>query len=219
MIRLFVFDLDGTLVDSVRDLADSLNELGQQCGGSPLPLDVIGRMVGEGAATLVARYFAAAGLTQPADALERFLAIYDTRLLHHTRAYPGMTETVSQLASRASLAVLTNKPLDATRRVLDGLRLSPFFEPDAIIGGDGPLPRKPDPAGMLRLCERAGVAAPDAMLIGDSFIDWQTAQNAGTQICLARYGFGFREFPTDQLRGGERLIDAPGDLLTLSSAI
>ena len=218
MIRLFVFDLDGTLVDSVRDLADSLNELGQQCGGSPLPLEVISRMVGEGAATLVARYFAAAGVAQPADALERFLAIYDTRLLNHTRAYPGMTETVGALASRASLAVLTNKPLDATLRVLDGLNLSPFFEPDAIIGGDGPLPRKPDPAGMLALCERAGVAAADAMLIGDSLIDWQTAQNAGTQICLARYGFGFREFPTDRLRGGERLIDSPGDLLALASA-
>jgi phosphoglycolate phosphatase len=214
VIRLVAFDLDGTLVDSLRDLADSANALVVECGGTPLSIEAIGRMVGEGAATLVARFFAGAGIEKPADALGRFLAIYDTKLLDYTRAYPGMPETIAALAPRASLAVLTNKPLDATRRILDGLQLSTFFESEAVIGGDGPR-RKPDPAGLLQLCARVNVPPADAILVGDSLVDWETARNAGAQICLARYGFGFWEFPKDRLDGRERLIDAPGDLLTL----
>src|SRR5262249_10904724 len=115
---------------------------------------------------------------------------------------------------RMPLAVLTNKPLDATRRILDGLGLTKFFSA-GIFGGDGPLPRKPDPIGMLTLCERAGVATADAVLVGGSFIDWQTARNAGAGICLARYGFGFREFPQEKLNAGEQLIDTPAGILSL----
>jgi phosphoglycolate phosphatase len=215
VIRLVAFDLDGTLVDSLRDLADAANELVAQGGGTPLPVDAVGRMVGEGAATLVARVFAGAGLAKPADALERFLAIYDTRLLNHTRAYDGMRETIAGLLPRASLAVLTNKPLDATRRILEGLELSAFFDTAAVLGGDGPLPRKPDPSGLLQLCARVEVPPADAMLVGDSLVDWETARAAGTEICLARYGFGFREFPRDRLSGRENLIDSPRELLTL----
>ena len=215
MIRLFIFDLDGTLVDSLRDLADSANELLVSCGGAPLAVDAVGRMVGEGAATLVARVFAAGGVEEPSDALDRFLAVYDTKLLDYTRPYDGMLDAIAGLAARASMAVLTNKPLDATRRILDGLKLSGFFEADAVLGGDGPLPRKPDPAGLHQLCDRFTVAPADAMMVGDSLVDWQTARNAGSQICLARYGFGFREFPKDLLDGRERQIDAPSELLTL----
>ena len=215
MIRLFVFDLDGTLVDSLRDLSDSANELLVSCGGAPLEMSAVGRMVGEGAATLVARAFAAAGLPTPADALERFLAIYDTRLLNHTRAYEGMPDVIAKLGAHASLAVLTNKPIQGTRRILDGLNLSRFFDAGAVLGGDGPHPRKPDPTALRTLCARANTAESDAMLVGDSLVDWETARNAGTQICLARYGFGYREFPKDKLDGRERVIDAPADLLAL----
>ena len=212
---MFVFDLDGTLVDSLRDLADSANELIVSLGGAPLAVDAVGRMVGEGAATLVARVFAAAGIEKPADALDRFLAIYDTKLLNHTRAYAGIPEAIASLSARASLAVLTNKPLDATRRILDGLKLSAFFDAASVLGGDGPLPRKPDPAGLQQLCARVNVAHADAIMVGDSLVDWQTARNAGTQVCLARYGFGFLEFPKDRLDGRESLIDTPADLLAL----
>jgi len=215
VIGLFVFDLDGTLVDSLRDLSDSANELLVSCGGAPLETAAVGRMVGEGAGTLVARVFAAAGIEKPADALDRFLEIYDTRLLNHTRPYDGMPGVIAALGARASLGVLTNKPIDATRRILDGLNLSRYFDANAVLGGDGPLPRKPDPAGMQALCDRAKVANADAMLVGDSLVDWETARHAGAQICLARYGFGFQEFPKERLDGRERLIDAPGDLLRL----
>jgi len=215
VIRLFVFDLDGTLVDSLRDLADSANELLVSCGGAPIETAAVGRMVGEGAATLVARVFAAAGVAKPADALERFLAIYDTKLLDHTRAYEGMPDALAAIADRASLAVLTNKPLMATRRILDGLNLSRFFETGSVLGGDGPLARKPDPAALRTLFMRANVDESDTMLVGDSMIDWETAKNARTGICLARYGFGFRDFPQERLNGRELLIDSPAGLLTL----
>ena len=211
---LYVFDLDGTLVDSRRDLADSANALLEECGGAALPEERIGRMVGEGAAVLVSRVFAAAGLPLPPDALPRFLAHYDRRLLDHTRPYAGMLETLDTLRRRAPMAVLTNKPLAATRRILDGVGLAPFFG-DAVVGGDGPLPRKPEPAGLLHLASAAGVASASTLLVGDSAIDWETARRASSRICLARYGFGFQTVPLEQIRPDDAVIDAPGDLIRL----
>jgi phosphoglycolate phosphatase len=216
VIRLVVFDLDGTLVDSLRDLADSANELLASYGVAPLEMSAIGAMVGDGAARLVARACAAAGIA-PRDALTRFLEIYDARLLTHTRPYEGMPDVIATLGRRASLAVLTNKPLGATRRILAGLDLAKFFDEDAVIGGDGPWPRKPDTAGLLHLCERAAVAPADAMLVGDSHVDWRTARDAGTAICLARYGFGFPGFPSGTFDGSEQFIDTPAELLRLRS--
>ena len=200
-IRLCVFDLDGTLVDSLRDLADSANALLVECGAQPLDEAAVGGMVGDGAATLVARAFTAARVDQPADALERFLAIYETRLLDHTRAYLGIPETLDALRKQTALAVLTNKPRGATGRILAGLHLAGFF------------PRKPDPAGLAHLCARAGVSPDDTALVGDSAVDWQTARSAGTRIFLASYGFGFRQFPRAELRGDEQIISEPADLI------
>ena len=215
MFRLIVFDLDGTLVDSRKDIADAANRLLRDCGAEPLPDDRIGGMVGDGAATLVARAFRASGIERPPDALERFLAIYDRRLLDHTRAYEGMSEVLDALAARAPLAVLTNKPLAPTRRILAGLDLARFFQEDAIVGGDGPFPRKPDSAGLRHLIAWARVSHEDTLLVGDSIVDWRTARDARSSICLARYGFGYAGFPIEELRPGDHLIDAPVELLRL----
>jgi phosphoglycolate phosphatase len=209
-----VFDLDGTLVDSRRDIADSANLLLQRSGAPPLPEATIGRMVGEGAATLVNRAFQAARLTQPSDALEQFLDIYSARLLVHTRAYPGIPELLGRLEASSALAVLTNKPIRSTRDILDGLQLSRFFAGDAVIGGDGSLGRKPSPAGLRRLMNQSGSSSDDTMLVGDSLIDWRTAEAAGITICLARYGFGFESIP-DEVARTACVIDAPLDLLEL----
>jgi phosphoglycolate phosphatase len=213
--RLIVFDLDGTLVDSRRDIAGSANALLQSCGAEALSEEQIGRMVGDGAATLVTRAFAAAGKTPPLDALERFLTIYDERLLQYTHVYPGMLDVLEALRSRASLAVLTNKPLAATRRILEGLDLARFFAADAVIGGDGAFARKPDPAGLRHLSSAAGASADETLLVGDSIIDWRTARQASTSVCVARYGFGFEGFTADQLTLLDRVIDAPLELLKL----
>src|SRR2546430_13572758 len=118
MYQLYVLDFDGTLVDSRRDIAESANALLENCGGRRLPEEAIGRMVGEGTATLVARAFNAAGVQRPADALDRFLAIYDTRLLTHTRPYPRVPELLEALRARTPLALLTNKPRAATQSIL-----------------------------------------------------------------------------------------------------
>ena len=212
---LIAFDLDGTLVDSLRDLAESANALLGECGAPPLGEEAIGRMVGEGAATLVRRAFAAANRPQPADALDRFLRIYDARLLQWTRPYHGIPELLTDLTARGMpLAVLTNKPLDATRRILAGLDLAKFFPADRVFGGDGPWPRKPDPAGLLKLAAMTGALPSAVLLVGDSIVDRRTARAAAAQICIARYGFGFRDFPEDELTPSDGVIDAPEQLVT-----
>lgn len=213
--RLYVFDLDGTLVDSRRDLADSANELLQQCGAPPLTEDHVGRLVGDGAATLVARVFAASGIPQPPDALARFLAVYDGRLLNHTRPYPGIPRVLAELGARAPLAVLTNKPIVATRRILDALDLSSAFDSRAVYGGDGPLPRKPDAAGLRHLAATVDVDVSSTLLIGDSSVDLRTARNAGSPLCLARYGFGFSSVCAADLTVADRTINDPIELLDL----
>jgi phosphoglycolate phosphatase len=212
---LIVFDLDGTLVDSRRDLAEAINEVLVEQGGDPLPEEAIGRMVGEGAATLVARAFAKAGRERPNDALDRFLAIYNGRLLNHTRPYPGIPRVLRELGSRAALAVLTNKPLEAARRVLAGLDLAAYFPPARVVGGDGAFARKPDPAGLRHLIAEAGTTAGDTALVGDSLIDWRTARGASAAACLARYGFGFEGFPVEQLESGDLVVDRPEELLAI----
>jgi len=211
--QLIVFDLDGTLIDSRRDLANATNALLVECGAAALPEDRIGRMVGDGAATLVARAFEAAGIARPTDALARFLRIYGAHLLDHTRPYPGIAAALETLGRRASLAVLTNKPLASTREILAGLDLARHFDADAVVGGDGPFPRKPDPAGLRHLIARAGVTSDATLLVGDSVIDWKTARAASAHVCLARYGFGFEGFPIDEITAGDRTIDSPEALI------
>ena len=210
-LNLVVFDLDGTLVDSRRDLAESANEVLKWHGCAPHSEEEIGRMVGDGAATLVARAFAAAGRPQPSEALPEFLEIYNSRLLRFTRPYPGVVQMLQRLQPRFVLAVLTNKPLRSTQEILTGLGLAPFFA-GGVRGGDGPLPRKPDPAGLLELVGASGGTTATTLLVGDSVVDWQTAHAAGVRACLARYGFGFDGFPAGRLTASDLVIDAPSEL-------
>jgi phosphoglycolate phosphatase len=210
-IRLVVFDLDGTLVDSSTDLADSTNALLSDLGATPVANADVTAMVGDGAAVLVKRALAAAGLAPDTPgALERFLDHYNARLLATTKPYPGMAETLANLrASRYRLAVLTNKPVRPSMHVLEGLGLLGLF--DDVIGGDTTFGRKPDPAGMLELVSRASVMPDAALLVGDSPVDLETARRAATRICLARYGFGYR-FEKQDFRGDELFIDSPSEL-------
>lgn len=212
-IRLVVFDLDGTLVDSSTDLANAVNALLVELDASRLPVPQIVSMVGEGAAVLVRRALTAAGLDpQTPSALDRFLAHYNAHLLDHTRPYPGMIETLQALATSVPLAVLTNKPGYATDRVLAGLGLRDYFR--ETIGGDTHFGRKPSPAGLVHLAGLVGEPLASVLLVGDSPIDLATARNAKAAICLARYGFGYRFAPED-FRGDETFIDTPVDLVGL----
>jgi phosphoglycolate phosphatase len=185
-------------------------------GASPLDEERIGRMVGDGAAMLVARAFAEHQIPVPPDALERFVELYRDRLLVHTRPYPGVREVLQILSEGRRLAVLTNKPLRATRDILRGLDLARYFSDEAIVGGDGPFPRKPDPAGLQYIQTEAQVTSAETLLVGDSPIDWRTAKAASTPVCIARYGFGFAAFTGEMLGANELTIDAPMELLELS---
>lgn len=207
---LIVFDLDGTLIDSARDLAASASELVESLGGRPLGVAEVTAMVGEGAALLVRRALTAGGVDpESPGALAQFLAIYDRRLLEHTRPYEGIPDAIAALPSTATLAVLTNKPLAPTRRILEGLALAPLFV--HVIGGDGPFPRKPDPAGLRALSALA--PGRPVLMVGDSPVDAATASAAQTSFALAAYGFGAARL-TDQT-GFRYRLDRPSDLPAL----
>jgi phosphoglycolate phosphatase len=208
--RLIAFDLDGTLIDSRRDLADSANELLVELGAAPLPEDAIGRMVGEGARVLVQRALTAAGLDEAPGAVARFLDIYDTRLLNHTKAYQGIAEAVVLARSYARVAVLTNKPELPSERILAGLGIRDLF--DDLVGGDSPFGRKPDPAGLFALMERAQATPVRTLMVGDSAIDHETARRASVRCCLTAYGYGYETFPADRLRGDEWIVEDASQL-------
>jgi phosphoglycolate phosphatase len=182
-VKLAVFDLDGTLVDSRQDLylavAHALSELG-------LPqrsFEEVVSFVGDGAVALVSRAIAPREhLLETAVALWR--EHYARHLLDHTRLYPGIAAVLG--SARIPLAVHTNKPGTMARKILDGLGvLSRFVE---VVGGDEAA-RKPDPSGLLGIAVRAGVDPADAVLIGDSLVDRTTALSAGVRFVPVSWGF------------------------------
>jgi phosphoglycolate phosphatase len=170
--------------------------------------------VGDGAGVLVARALREAGL--PPDtpgALQQFLDIYDRHLLESTVEYPGTRATLALLAPRVRMAVITNKPLAHSERVLEGLALREFFS--EVIGGDGPHQKKPDPAALVAVI---GSAQGGALYVGDSPVDWHTARNAGCLFAWARYGFGARRFE-DHRPDTPYVLDAPRDLVAVVDRI
>jgi len=212
--RLIAFDLDGTLIDSRRDLADSANELIVELGGRPLAEVAVGAMVGGGAARLVRRALDAVGLAYSPEGLARFLEIYDTRLLRHTRAYDGIQDLLRALHGRARLTVLTNKPARPSEAILTGLGLRDLF--DEVIGGDGPHERKPDPAGLRTMMAAAGTDARRTLLVGDSAIDRETARHAPSRSCMVMYGIGTATLGDEVLEGCDWVVpDVDGLALAL----
>ena len=204
---IITFDLDGTLIDSARDLAESVGELLESYGASPLPLADVVNMVGEGAPILVRRAMERRGIDPDArDALERFLRIYDRRLLDHTVPYPGIAESLARAVHRGPLAVLTNKPLGPTTGLLESLNLRGFFS--RIIGGDSEHGRKPNPDGLLALQSLA--PGERLVMIGDSPADCAVAANAGCAFVFARFGFGAKKF--DAPPPTPYVLDHPRDL-------
>ena len=186
MARLAVFDLDGTLVDSVDDLHASVSHALSVLGLPPRSRDEIRSFVGEGARVLVARSIAPRDeLLEPALAAWR--AHYAEHLLDRTRPYEGIPALLAGAAR--PLAVLTNKPGAMARRILDGLGLLPRFL--AVTGGDE-APRKPDPTGLRALMVRAGASPAETVLVGDSRHDVATALAAGTQVVAVTWGLASR---------------------------
>jgi len=188
---IIALDLDGTLIDSARDLAESIGEMLEDYGTAPLPIAEVVQMVGEGAPILVRRALEQSGLNpSPQEALARFLKIYDRRLMDHTVPYDGVAESLAVALRRGPLAVLTNKPLGPSIGILEALGLRGFFS--RIIGGDSAYGRKPDPAGLFAL--QALAPGDQIVMVGDSPADWKTAEAAKVPFVFARYGFGASKF-------------------------
>jgi len=199
-VRALVFDLDGTLIDSKLDLALSVNAALAELHRAPLPHEQIYSYVGRGALRLVEQ---ALGDGADPKEVERghsfFLRYYRAHMLDHTIAYPGVREGLEALES-SPLAVLTNKPTRFSREILAGLDLAKYFR--VIHGGNSFDKKKPDPVGLLAIVKGFGLKPDQAMLVGDSDIDVQTARNAGSWVCGVTYGFGSAglvKFPPDLL--------------------
>ena len=217
-IRLLVFDLDGTLIDSRLDLIHSVNAMLQHIGRPALDGHVIASYVGDGAPALVRR---AIGDTNDEAlfraAMQYFLGYYRIHKLDHTTVYAGMAETLAGLADpsrgnpsngvRRQMAVLSNKPVNPSRDIVQALGLGEFFV--RIYGGNSFLTKKPDPLGVQTILHETGVAADEALIIGDSSIDVLTGRNAGMWTCGVTYGFAphsLEEVPPDVL------IETPREL-------
>jgi phosphoglycolate phosphatase len=183
-----VFDLDGTLIDSRRDIRTAVNRMRADFGLAPLALEEVVGMVGEGARVLVERALAPEASPEAIErALAGYLAGYDEVALDTTRAYPGVPEMLARLSAAYPLALLSNKGEAMSRRILAALGLAPLFR--VILGGDSLPTRKPDPAGLRLAAERLGVAVAGLVLIGDTRIDAATAEAAGCGFLLVEWGF------------------------------
>lgn len=182
MTRLAIFDLDGTLVDSVEDLAASVNHALRVVGLPRRDLDEIRGFVGEGARLLLERAVAPrADLVEPALAAWR--EHYEDHCLDRTRLYPGIAALVA--GAGRTLAVHTNKPGALARKILDGLGLRSRFA--LVLGGDE-APRKPDPAGVRLIQARVGAAPEETVFVGDSLVDLATARAAGVRHVAVTWG-------------------------------
>jgi phosphoglycolate phosphatase len=190
-MKLVIFDLDGTLIDSRKDLIQSVNAMLRHVKHPELPGEVVASYVGDGAPMLVRR-----ALGDPDDenffkqALEFFLSYYREHKLDHTRVYDGIPEALKQIQANGTerkMAVLSNKPVHPSRAIVDALGLANYFV--RVYGGNSFETKKPDPFGINTLLSETGVRPQDAIIVGDSSIDVLTGRNAGIATCGVTYGF------------------------------
>jgi len=219
-IRLIVFDLDGTLIDSRRDLATAVNAMLHQMERPALPENVISEYVGDGAGMLVRR-----ALGDPEDerlvedGLERFLVCYRAHMLDHTYVYDGVFAALGALrqmldGGERKFAVLTNKPVRPAQRICEALGLRKYFF--EIYGGNSFATKKPDPEGLHALMREAGVRPGETLMVGDSVVDVLTARNAGTAVIGCRFGLSSHTLETVT---SDCLVDAPSEWATALGAM
>ncbi|MGD0157575.1 MAG: HAD-IA family hydrolase [Terracidiphilus sp.] len=220
-LKLLVFDLDGTLIDSAQDLCNSVNATLRECSLGPLPDPAIAGFVGNGAPMLMRRSLALAGNVALdkvsedlfAKAYAFFLQYYREHKLDFTYAYEGVLDALKALHElhdapgglKRIMAVLTNKPVRPARGICEGLGLANYFL--HIYGGDSFPAKKPDPMGLRSLMDETGATPRETVMIGDSQVDVETARNAGAWSIGCAFGFG-----------PQNLMDSPPDVLVSTAA-
>jgi phosphoglycolate phosphatase len=209
-VRAIIFDLDGTLIDSKQDLIHSVNAMLREMHRAELAPETISGYIGHGAPQLIGRALGeAASEAERKHGLEFFLRYYEEHKMDTTYAYPGVAETLAELAG-LPMAVLTNKPVRISVRILEELGLKKYFR--AIYGGNSFEKKKPDPLGTNTILREFAIAAGETLFVGDSEVDVQTARNAGTLAAAVNYGFGTHDraaYPADIY------LDQFKDLVTL----
>lgn len=218
-LKLLVFDLDGTLIDSAQDLCNSVNATLDKFGRPPLSDEIIAGYIGNGALMLVRRAFATDDGREPSeelltDAYKFFLDFYRAHKLDYTYAYEGVLEALDALdkvhaqvgTPGRAMAVLTNKPVRPAQAICEALGLAPYFL--QIYGGNSFSTKKPDPEGLLSLMQQANAKPEETVMIGDSGVDVLTARNAGAWSIGCTFGLtpgSLEEVPPDVL------VDSPAD--------
>jgi phosphoglycolate phosphatase len=225
-IKLVIFDLDGTLIDSRLDLVYSVNAALRHIGRPELPDDVIASYVGDGAPVLIQRALGGEVVDEAVvrRGLEFFLTYYREHKLDHTTVYAGVRESLQAIQASnggphpsvsgisRKLAVLSNKPVGPSRAIVDALGLGPYFA--QIYGGNSFASKKPDPEGARKLLEENGVRADETAIIGDSHVDVETGRNAGLWTVGVSYGFAPHTLETCP---PDLLVDSPAELAQLFS--
>lgn len=209
-IDLFIFDLDGTLIDSKRDIADSVHHTMKILGLPPISDELIYQFVGNGVTPLIQRTLEQAGGHSLERALKIFKAHYDQHLLDATQAFPGILEVLNHFAGK-TMAVVTNKPQGYSEKILKGLKIDRFFK--GIFGGDTTFPKKPEPDVIHHILQTFSIDPKKSVIVGDSRVDLETGHNAGIVTCGVTYGFR----PRKELEeiGCDYLIERPEDLIQL----
>ena len=212
---LLIFDLDGTLIDSKRDLSDSVNATRAWLGLQPLADELVFSYVGAGASVLVRRSLSDVKPALDEVTIERahhhFLDYYRDHMLDATTLYPGVRDALDRLHSaRIPMAILTNKPVRFSTILIQRLKLEPnFFR---IYGGNSFEGKKPSPVGIDKLVHEASADRARTVMVGDSSVDVLTARNAGVRACGVSWGFQpqtFADTPPDFI------IDEMGSLVEM----
>jgi phosphoglycolate phosphatase len=225
-IKLVIFDLDGTLIDSRLDLVHSVNAALRHIGRPELPDDIIASYVGDGAPILIQRALGREAVDEALvrRGLEFFLSYYREHKLDHTTVYAGIHESLKTIQNpflrgrngdhlRKStgvlrkMAVLTNKPVIPSRAIVEALGLGPFFS--QVYGGNSFPTKKPDPEGARKLLEETGARPEETVIVGDSHVDVETGRNAGLWTVGVNYGFAPH---TLEAEPPDVLVDAPYEL-------
>jgi phosphoglycolate phosphatase len=194
MIKLIIFDLDGTLVDSSVDLTNALNYAIEPCSLEKLTVAQTKALVGEGITKLLENLLGPEHLSLHADILSRFMDYYSSHLIDHTTPYPGVTETLDGLRDYKK-AVISNKYEALSRELLQGLGLLQHF--DAVLGSDSTEEKKPSPQPLLRVMQMLACSPQETVIIGDSNFDIEAGQAAGTTTCAVTYGYRAASFLMD----------------------